>query len=370
LSHCDYACPKVGKARRMRLDHEEHPELDSELLKRLVSTPGVSGREERIRDIIHKEMAELVDEVSVDRLGNVVGTRRGGEPSVMLCAHMDSIGFLVSLIDDKGYLRISPVGGFDARTLVAQRVLVAGRNDYIGLLSPSTKPIHLLSKEERNQVPKLEEFFVDLMLPAEEVKQNVAIGDPVSLLREPVVTDRAVTAPYLDDRLGVYVLIETLRRTADAKAELHAVVSVQEEVGLRGAATSAFGLQPDIGIALDITVATDLPGADREPTARLGEGVAIGVMNASSISDPRLVQCFRDLATRNGIEHQVEVTHRGGTDAGAIQLSRAGVPVVTISTPVRYVHTANEMAFASDINATVDLMARFLGAVGDLDLQW
>jgi len=345
--------------------------LDAELLKKLVSTPGVSGREERIRDTIHKEITDLVDEVRIDKLGNVLGIRRGGAPRVMLCAHMDSIGFLVNHIDEKGYLRISPVGGFDARTLVAQRVLVLGKNDYVGLLSPSTKPIHLLGKDERNQVPKLEEFFVDLMLPPEEVKENVSIGDPVSLLRDPLVTEHAVTAPYLDDRLGVYVLIETLRQTTDVEAEVYAVVSVQEEVGLRGAATSAFGLDPDVGVALDITIAADLPGADgSQPTARLGDGVAIGVMDASSISDPRLVQSFRDLARSSGIEHQLEVTHHGGTDAGAIQLSRAGVPVITISTPVRYVHTSNEMAFASDINATVEIMTRFLHAVGELKLVW
>jgi endoglucanase len=345
--------------------------VDDGLLKRLLSTPGVSGREERIRDLVVKEIADLVDTVTVDRLGNVLGTRRGDGPRVMLCAHMDSIGFLVSHIDDKGYVRISPVGGFDPRTLVAQRVLVLAKNDYVGLLGPAAKPIHLLSQDERNRVPKLEEFFVDLMLSPEEVKDNVSVGDPVALLRDPLVTERAVTAPYLDDRLGVYVLIEALRRTAEAGIEVYAVISVQEEVGLRGAATSAFGVEPDLGIALDVSVAADLPGSEGgQPTARLGDGAAIGVMDASSISDPRLVQCFRDVARSRAITHQLEVTRHGGTDAAAIQLSRAGVPVITISTPVRYIHTANEMALTSDINATVGLMSAFLGAAGELDLQW
>jgi putative aminopeptidase FrvX len=345
--------------------------LNAQLLKRLVSTPGVSGREERIRDAVQEELSGLVEKVTVDKLGNVLGFRGGRRPRVMLCAHMDSIGFLVSHIDDKGYLRVSPVGGFDARTLVAQRVLVLGRKDYVGLLGPAIKPIHLLSKDDRNQVPKLEEFFVDLMLPADEVEGNVSIGDPVSLLREPLVTDQAVTAPYLDDRLGVYVLIEVLRQSTDVECEVCAVISVQEEVGLRGAGTSAFGVEPDLGVALDITVAADLPGADAgQPTPKLGDGAAISVMDGWSISDPRLVQSFRELAENSGLKHQFEVTRHGGTDAGAIQLSRAGVPVITISTPVRYVHTANEMAFSSDINATVDLMAGWLRAVGDLDLEW
>jgi tetrahedral aminopeptidase len=345
--------------------------LNGELLTRLVSTPGISGREERIRDLVRKELAELVDDVSVDRLGNILGVRRGGSPRVMLCAHMDSIGFLVNHIDDRGYLRLAPVGGFDPRTLVAQRVVVLGKNDYFGLLGPTTKPIHLLSKEDRNQAPKLEDMFVDLMIPAEDVKANVSVGDPVSLLREPIVTDRAVTAPYLDDRLGIYVLLETLRAATEIDAEVYAVVSVQEEVGLRGAGTSAFGLEPDAGVALDVTVAADLPGADPgQPTAKLGHGVAIGVMDASSISDPRLVRSFREVANRHGIQHQLEVTSHGGTDAGAIQLSRAGVPVITISTPVRYVHTANEMAFASDVTATVDLRNQWLRAVSEVELAW
>ncbi|MFN2488255.1 MAG: M42 family metallopeptidase [Actinomycetota bacterium] len=346
-------------------------QLDGELLKRLLSTPGVSGREERIREVVEKELTGLVDEVRTDRLGSLLGVRKGGAPRLMLCAHMDSIGFLVRHIDDDGYLRISPVGGFDTRTLVMQRVLVTGKNDYVGLLAPATKPIHLLKKEEREKTPKIEEFFVDLMLPADEVKQNISIGDPVTLLREPIVTDRAVTAPYLDDRLGVYVLLEALRRMRGTGVEVDAVISVQEEVGVRGAATSAFGIEPDIGIALDITVAADLPGsASSDQVTVLGKGASIGVMDSLSISDPRLVRTFRELAERDGIEHQLEVALGGGTDAGAMQLSRAGVPVITISTPVRYVHTANEMALASDIDATVMLVARFLESVADVDLEW
>jgi putative aminopeptidase FrvX len=254
---------------------------------------------------------------------------------------------------------------------VMQRVLVGGRNDYIGLLAPATKPIHLLKEEERDKVPKLEDFFVDLMLPADEVKKNVSIGDPVTLLREPITTERAVTAPYLDDRLGVYVLLESLRRAERTDAELYAVVSVQEEVGVRGATTSAFGVEPDVGIALDITVAADLPGADKKQhTCSLGDGAVLGVMDSSSISDPRLVRRFRELAESHGITHQLEVWLGGGTDASGMQLARAGVPVITVSTPVRYVHTANEMALTSDIDATVELVARFMDSAHEIDLEW
>jgi tetrahedral aminopeptidase len=345
--------------------------MDEELFKRLVSTPGISGREERIRAVVEKELTELVDEVKVDRLGNLLGVRRGRGPKVMLAAHMDSIGFLVSHIDDEGFLRISPVGGFDARTLVMQRVVVLGKQDYVGLLAPAVKPVHLLTEEEGKKVPKIDDLFVDLMLSADEVKANVSVGDPVSLYREPLVTERAVCSPYLDDRLGVYVMLEILRRASKGSAEISAVVSVQEEVGLRGAKTSAFDIEPDVGIALDVTIAGDLPGGDKSrQVSALGDGVAIGIMDAGSISDPRLVSKFKELAEKHDISHQLEILPHGATDAGGIQLTRSGVPVITISIPTRYVHTVNEMAFVSDIEATIDLVARYVAATQEDDLDW
>jgi tetrahedral aminopeptidase len=345
--------------------------VNVDLFKRLVSTPGISGREERIRKVVREEVEPLVDEVSIDSLGNLAAFRRGRGPRLMLAAHVDSIGFLVSHIDDEGFIRISPVGGFDPRTLVMQRVLVQGRKDHVGLLAPASKPIHLLSDEDRKRQLKLEDLFIDLMMEPDEVKADISLGDPVSLLREPLVTDRTVTAPYLDDRLGVYVLIESLRKARDTKAALSAVFSVQEEVGLRGAATGAFGAEPEVGVALDVTIAGDLPGADKsQQVSEMGKGAAIGVMDASAISDPRLVSRFKELASESKIEHQLEILPRGGTDAGAIQMSRSGVPVITICVPVRYVHTVNETALISDIDATVALVSRFLDTAHELELSW
>jgi endoglucanase len=345
--------------------------MDAGLLRKLVVAPGISGREDRIREVVAEEMRPLVDEVRCDRLGNLIGVRRGSGPRVMLSAHMDSIGFLVSHVDDRGFLKLAPVGGFDARTLVMQRVLVQGKRDLVGLVSPTSKPIHLLTPEEREKAPKLEQLFVDLMLPAEEVKELVSVGDPVTLLREPHVSDFAFASHYLDDRLGVYAMIEALRVARDTQVEIYAVASVQEEVGLRGARTSTYDVEPDIGVALDITLAGDLPGAD--PAAQvsaLGAGAAICVMDASAISDPRLVRRFKELAEQHGIHHQMEILPRGGTDAGGMQQSRGGVPVITISLPVRYVHTVNEMAYISDIDATVALVARFLETAHEVDLSW
>lgn len=346
--------------------------MNAELLKDLVSTPGISGREERIRDIVQKHMSELVDETRIDALGNLVGIRHGSGPRVMICAHMDSIGFLVTHIDDDGFLRISPVGGFDPRTLVMQRVVVCGEDrDYVGLLAPATKPIHLLSGDEAKKPPKIEDLFIDLMLPADEVKAGVAVGDPVSLVREPLVTDGAVTAPYLDDRLGVYVVLEALRKAGRNDAEIYTVISVQEEVGVRGATTAAFEIEPAVGVAVDVTIAGDLPGADRsQQVCALGKGAAIGLMDSGSISDPRLVRSFKRLAEDRSIRYQMEILPRGGTDAGGIQLTRAGVPVITISIPIRYVHTVNEMAYVEDIDATVDLLAAYVETAHQTALDW
>jgi putative aminopeptidase FrvX len=346
--------------------------VNSKLLEQIASSPGVSGREERIRDLVRDEVADLVDDTRIDKLGNLIAVRRGEKPRVMLVAHMDSIGFLVRHVDDDGFLRVAPVGGFDARTLNSQRVMVAGKKkDLMGLMAPAEKPIHLQKDDDSKKAPKVDDLFVDLMLPADEVKANVSVGDPVSLFRRPITTDHAVTMPYLDDRLGVFVTIEALRAARETTAEINAVLSVQEEVGVRGATTSAFDIEPDLGIAIDVTIAADIPGSEKsQQVSVMGRGAAIGVMDSGSISDPRLVSHFCELAETHGIDYQVEMMLGGGTDAGGVQLTRTGVPVMTLSIPTRYVHTANEMAAVSDIDATIDLLARFLEGAHKINLEW
>lgn len=345
--------------------------MDEQLFRKLVTTPGISGREERIRSVVMEEIEPLVDEVRVDRMGNVIATRAGSRPRVMLCAHMDAIGFLVRHIDDDGFLRISRVGGFDPRVLVMQRALVQGKEDMIGIISPMEKPIHLQDDDDRKKSPKIDNLFIDLLRPADEVKELVSIGDPVSLYREPLITDKVVVAPYLDNRLSLYVLLETLKRAKKTKVEIQAVVSVQEEVGVRGAITSAYDVDPDIGIALDVTIAGDVPGIDAsDRVTTMGKGTGLGVMDSMAISDPRLVKHFRDIASDEGIEYQPDILLGGGTDASAMQLARAGVPVVTIGPPCRYVHTVNEAAHVDDIEAAVRLVEEFLLTAHDLSLEW
>jgi len=338
--------------------------INFDLLKKLCETPGVSGREDKVRDLVIEELRPLTDEISVDTLGNVIAVKKGtGGPRVMLAAHLDEIGFLVKYVDDKGFLRVQPVGGWDPRTMVAQRVHVHGFGGQmlLGALMPAAKPIHLLTAEEMAKPLKIEEFFIDLGLPVDEVKAQVEMGDMVTMARTTERVGGSVVSKSLDDRLSVFVMIEALRTVGPHTAEIIAVATTQEEVGLRGATTAAYALQPDIGIALDVTLANDFPGVDGpDQVTRLGEGAALKIMDGSTLSHPKLLRHFRNLAEKHGIKHQLEILSRGGTDAGAIQRSRAGVATFTLSLPTRYIHTVNEMASIADIEATTALLARYL----------
>lgn len=338
--------------------------MSFELLKKLCETPGVSSREEPIRAVVAEELRGLTDSVYLDAMGNAIGVKKGsGGPKVMIAAHMDEIGFLVKHVDDKGYLRLQPIGGWDPRVMVAQRVYVHGfsGNRLLGALMPAAKPIHLLTPEEMNKPPKIEEMYVDLGLPGDEVKAQVEVGDPVTMARTAERVGNTVVSKTLDNRVSVFVMLEALRAVGAHNCEILAVATTQEEVGLRGATTAAFALKPDIGLAVDITLANDFPGpAEHEQVTRLGNGAAIKVMDSSLICHPKLVRHFRDVAEKHNIPYQLEILARGGTDAGGIQRSQGGIPSFTLSIPTRYVHTVNEMAAVSDIQACIDLLARYL----------
>jgi tetrahedral aminopeptidase len=338
--------------------------LNFDLLKRICETPGVAGREDAVRALVRDELAGLVDEVSVDALGNVIGVRKGqGGPRVIVMAHMDEIGFLVKHIDDKGFIRIQPVGGFDPRVLPAQRVIVHGFSgeQLRGALQIGAKPIHLLDPGDIKP-PKVDDLFIDLGLSGDEVKARVEVGDMVTLDRTVERVGNTVMGKSLDDRICVFQMIEALRRlSGPTNAEIVAVATTQEEVGLRGATTAAYHVDAQIAVALDITLAQDIPGgAEQDQVTRLNGGTAIKIMDSSTISNYKLVRHMRDVAEANDIPYQLEILPRGGTDAGAGQRARGGVPAVTISIPTRYVHTVNEMAAVSDVDASIELLARYL----------
>ncbi len=370
-------------------------------LKSLTETPGVPGREERVRELILEQTAELWDETEVDAMGNLICLKRatrkptgkrggkGGAPlRVMLACHMDEIGFYVRYIDDNGFVRIQNVGGFDTRNLFARRVVVHGKEDLLGVLNPSGKPVHIATEEEKKKVPQINEFCIDLFRPKADVIKNVEIGDPVTLAQHTEVIGNAVCGKAMDNRIALWVGINAIRKafgldylmpdgaaprrkSTKKKArtgggspyDIYFVACVQEEVGLRGAMTAAYGIDPDIGIAIDTTLCCDTPGVSRDDAiTEFGKGVAIKVMDGASISHRGLFDEFVALAKKKRIAHQREILPRGGTDAGSVQRARAGRKTITLSVPTRYIHTVTEAIHKQDAQGAVELLAAWLGS--------
>jgi endoglucanase len=304
----------------------------------------------------------------VDALGNVIGHKKGdgtakNAAKAIIMAHLDEIGFFVNHIEKNGFLRVLPVGGWDPRQMMSQRCIVHGRKDLPGVFA-NAKPAHILSDEERKRELKVSDFVLDLGLPYEKVKELVEVGDWVTMWQDMVEIGDLYSSKTMDDRVGVYVMLEALRQAKNSTADIYAVASVQEEVGLRGAVTAAYGIDATVGLALDVTLAVDTPGVpEHEQISRLGAGTAIKVMDSSSISDPRLVQFCKQLAKDRNIKYQMELLPRGGTDAGGIQRARAGVPSITISIPTRYVHSVIESIHKDDLQASIDLVAAFIEEV-------
>lgn len=358
-----------------------------ELLKRLTETPGVPGREERVRELVLAETDGFWDETTVDPLGNLICFKKAGRSAgrgkqplkVMLSCHMDEIGFYVRYIDDNGFLRLQNAGGFDTRNLFARNVLVQGKEDLPGVLNPGGRPLHISSPDERNKVPEIKDFFVDLALPKRQVEKLVEIGDPVTLIQETRLLGDCITGKCMDNRVALWVGINALRQayghdltTGKRKGgrgrsavgspyDVYFVASVQEEVGCRGALTAAYAIEPDVGIAIDTTLACDTPGIGRdEAVTTLGGGVAVKVMDSASISHRGLFDEFIAVAKKKRIAHQREILPRGGTDAGVVQRARAGTKAITLSIPTRYIHTVTETLNRKDAQAAVDLLAAWL----------
>lgn len=334
--------------------------LNIDLLFRICETPGAPGYEKRIRDLIIKEVEPLVDDVNVDNLGNVYAIKRAEKnpdaKKVMVAAHMDEIGFMVTHIDDNGFLRFTTLGGFDPKTLTAQRVIVHGKQDIIGVMG--SKPIHVMTQDERNKVSKLTDYFIDLGMPKEEVEKVVSVGNTVTRERGLIEMGNCVNCKSIDNRVSVFVLIEALRSLKDIPYDVYAVFTVQEEVGIRGANVASHKINPDFGIALDTTIAFDLPGAQaHEKVTSLGKGVAIKVLDAMTICDYRMVDFMKQTADKNNITWQPEILTAGGTDTAGLQrMGKNGAIAGAISIPTRHLHQVIEMAHKQDIADSVLLL--------------
>lgn len=347
--------------------------MNLDLLKTLVEAHGTSGYEDNIRDIVKQEL-QPYGELHVDSMGSVhCVVNRGGGKKVMVAAHMDEIGFVVKYIDDKGFLKIHTIGGWDARQMASQRVYVHTQDGPIpGVLMAGVKPKHLLSAEEASKSPSAETFFVDCGLSGEEAKKRVSVGDMVTMNRGLQEMGQLLTCKAMDDRVAVFVMIEAVKRAAHStQCEVHAVATVQEEIGLRGAAASGSAILPDVCIALDVTLANDIPGISEDfHITQLGKGTAIKIMDSSLICHPKVVKHFRALAEANNIPFQLELLPMGGTDAGAVQRLNGGIPSFTLSIPTRYIHTVNETVHRSDVEASIDLLAKYLEDAHNGDYAW
>ncbi len=346
--------------------------VDFQLLKEISAIPGAPGFERLIRERVINEVKPFVDELSVDNMGNVHAVKKGQkDKKVMVASHMDEIGFIVTHIDDKGFIRFHTLGGFDPKTLTAQRVIIHGRKDIIGVMA--SKPIHVMAPDERNKVAKLSDYFIDTGLTGEEVKALISVGDSITRERELIEMGNCVNGKSLDNRLAVYISIEVLKRLHNVSIpyDLHMVFTVQEEVGLRGANVAALKINPDFGFGLDTTIAYDLPGAPaHEMITKMGEGTAIKIMDSSTICDYRMVDYMKKIANENDIKWQPEILTGGGTDTAGVQRMTAGGSIAgAISIPTRHLHQVIEMANKEDIWNSVLLLEKCILSLDQYDWE-
>ncbi len=337
-----------------------------ELLKELSEIIGPSGFEEQVRENIESKVASLVDEVRTDALGNLIATRRGSSDKVlMIDAHMDEIGFMISFVESSGFLRIVPIGGWDVRILPSHTItFVAKDGGHVsGVIG--TPPPHILTPKDRERPYPMDELFVDIgATSAEHVDQlGLHIGSP-GTISYPFerMNERTVRGKALDDRAGCAVLIKTLEalQGKDLDITVAAAFVVAEEVGLRGAQTAAYQIDPDLAIALEGTVAADVPGiADARQPTRMGQGPSISVMDNSMIVQTRMVNAMTAIAENHDIPYQFKLPATGGTDAGIIHRSRAGVISGVISVPCRYIHSPHSMLNLDDFESAVELTTAF-----------
>jgi putative aminopeptidase FrvX len=341
--------------------------------KNLLETPSPSGYERPIQDVVREWATAYADEVRTDRHGNVIAVLHpGGQPRIMLAGHCDQIGLMVQHIDDHGFLYVQPIGGWDMQVLLGQNLTIwTAHGPLAGVVS--RRAPHLLTNEERNKVPQFQDVWVDI--GASDRKDGellVRWGDPVTFaLGYRELRNGLAASPAMDDKVGVWTVMEALRllRGRPLHASVYCVSTVQEEIGLRGATTSAYGIHPTVGIAVDVCHATDTPGNDKKQIGdtRLGGGPAL--FRGPNIN-PRVFERLEETAKAHEIELQVRGAPRAtGTDANVIQLSRDGVATSLIGIPNRYMHSPVEVICLDDLERAARLLAEFCAAVTP-QMEW
>ena len=335
------------------------PEL-TELLGELTLLGGVSGVENEVRDYIKEKALPYADSIKTDAMGNLIVFKKGARrsPKLMLSAHMDEIGLIVTKVTDEGYLKISPVGGIDIRVVFGRKVYV-GPKEIPGVLG--LKAIHLTTQEERTKIPKWSDLYVDIGVSSkEDALELVSLGDVCTFDSDCVrIGTNEIKAKAIDDRFGCAVMLKLLEEKLPV--DTHFVFTVQEEVGTRGAFGAAFSVKPDIALVLEGTTSADFAGVpDSKKVTLLGAGPVIGFMDAGTIYDRGLFEQIRDIAIKKNIPWQIKGRIAGGTDASAIQRSREGVRVASISAPIRNIHSPNTVADLRDIENAYELAKAFV----------
>ncbi len=340
------------------------------LLADICKTPGASGFEQRIRALVIEEVKPLVDEISVDAMGNVIAIKKGKSPKkAMVAAHIDEIGFIVTHIDDDGFVRFHTLGGFDPKTLTAQRVIIHGKEEIFGVMG--SKPIHLMKPEERGKSVQIQDFFIDTGMSKKAVEKLVKVGDPITRERALIEMGDCLNSKSLDNRVSVFILIEVLRALKNKKVpyDIYGVFTVQEEVGLRGAISATHFVDPDFGFGLDTTIAFDVPGSSpHEQVTKLGGGAAIKIMDGSTICDYRMVNYMKEIADKKKIKWQPEILPAGGTDTAALQrYGKSGAIAGAISIPTRHIHQSIEMVHKKDVENCIKLLQASLENLDKFD---
>ncbi len=340
-----------------------------DILERLSNAHGVSGYEGNVRQIIEEKIRPYIDEIRTDKMGNLIATKLGGKPTVMLAAHMDEIGLMVKYVDDKGFVHFTKIGGWFDQTLLNQRmVLHTEFGTVYGVIG--SKPPHAMNDEDKKKPVLAEDMFIDVGATSKEdaEKLGVKAGTPITSDMEfKLLGNDMVTGKAFDNRAGCVMLIEALRQMKGVKATVHAVFTVQEEVGLKGAKTSAFGLNPDVALATDVTITGDHPGIEKKHSAmEIGKGPSITISDAEGrgiiVPEP-VLKWLKEAAESSNVPYQLEVGVGGTTDASAIHLSREGIPTGVISTPSRYIHTPVSVLSMTDLENAAKLVARALEIV-------
>jgi endoglucanase len=342
--------------------------MNIKLLKQLCETPGLPGAEEPVKKIIKKEFEKLTKEVSEDALGNIIAHIPGKGPKLVLDAHTDEVGFMVNHIDKRGFVRVTSLGGMDPRVFYGQRLIICGKKPLVGMVG--AVPPHISKSGNNKEVPEIEDCVVDLGLRADKVHKLVSIGDVVSFYPPFEETEDAVISKAIDDRVGLFVMLEALRKEPKLGCDLYLTATVQEEAGLRGARVIVPVIEPDFVIALEGTVAMDLPGiAESKTLANVEKGPEIRLLDRFLVAHRPFSYFIMDIAKKKKIPYQVTVKNAGSTNATAMQVTGKGSRAAVVSVPTRYLHSPSSLAYKSDIEDTIKLIYHIIEGLKDFKIQ-